>query len=92
MILCHINLTILFFIFQESVQEKNVQQYSDTFLRDLPRKFYLLSTDINLKIYLYKFYQFIYFIVYYCHPSLITDDGVVERTCKITFSADSKPF
>jgi len=61
MLLCHINLTILFFILQESVQEKNVQQYSDTFLKDLPRKFYLLSTDINLKIYLYKFYQFIYF-------------------------------
>ncbi|XP_003246311.1 uncharacterized protein LOC100573874 isoform X2 [Acyrthosiphon pisum] len=49
-------------IVTESVQEKNVQQYSDTFLKDLP--------------------------LYYCRPPLITDDGVVERTCKITFSAD----
>lgn len=49
-------------IVTESIQEKNVQQYSDTFLKDFP--------------------------LYYCHPSLITDDGVVERTCKIIFSAD----
>ncbi|XP_015377680.1 PREDICTED: uncharacterized protein LOC107171932, partial [Diuraphis noxia] len=49
-------------IVTESVQEKIVQQYSDTFLKDLS--------------------------LYYCRPSLIIDDGVVERTCKITLSAD----
>ncbi|CAI6360974.1 unnamed protein product [Macrosiphum euphorbiae] len=53
---------LIVIIVTESVQEKNVQQYSDIFLKDLP--------------------------LYYCRPPLITDDGVVERTCKITFSAD----
>lgn len=56
--ICYLTVIIV----RESVQEKNVQQYSDTFLKDLP--------------------------FYYCRPPLITDDGVVERTCKITFSAD----
>ncbi|XP_026817404.1 uncharacterized protein LOC113556571 [Rhopalosiphum maidis] len=59
--ICYLTIIIITFV-TESVQEKNVQQYSDTFLKDLP--------------------------LYYCHPSLITDDGVVERTCKITFSTD----
>ncbi|XP_060876404.1 uncharacterized protein LOC132949495 isoform X1 [Metopolophium dirhodum] len=56
--ICYLTVIIV----TESVQEKNVQQYSDTFLKDLS--------------------------LYYCRPPLITDDGVVERTCKITFSAD----
>ncbi|KAL4092316.1 hypothetical protein QTP88_026840 [Uroleucon formosanum] len=60
--ICYLTIIIV----TESVQEKNVQQYSDTFLKDLP--------------------------LYYCRPPLITDDGVVERTCKITFFADIPQF
>lgn len=81
------------FCFQESVQEKNVQQYSDIFLKDLPREFYLISRyrfSFFKKKHQVKNINLYIFIVYYCRPPLITDDGVVERTCKITFSADSK--
>lgn len=57
--ICYLTVIIV----TESVQEKNVQQYGDPFLKDLP-------------------------LYYNCRPSLIIDDGVVERTCKITLSAD----